>query len=163
MRRESSLGPPRLRADGWHANDRVADRAQQAFREVAYDWRCGASGPLNWRGMQSGDAPVAYDGSGGASSWRSAIGNRTMSVSQGSNSSMRSQGAALAAAADKGSKMKDFFELTDHELLALGVPLEEEDDRSHTNVAEELKGFFRRKWVRVKRALGFDKNAMTPN
>ena len=50
--------------------------------------------------------------------------------------------------------MKDFFELTDHELLALGIPLEEETDG---DIAQGLKVFIRRKSVWLSRLLGFDK------
>jgi len=46
--------------------------------------------------------------------------------------------------------MRDFFELTDEELLALGIPLEEEGNRTYGDIAYLLKGFLKRKsaWLR---------------
>jgi len=50
--------------------------------------------------------------------------------------------------------MKDFFELTDQELLALGIPLEEDDSGAYRNVAEDLKRFLQRNSVWLRRPLG---------
>lgn len=53
--------------------------------------------------------------------------------------------------------MKDFFELTDQELAALGIPLEEEGDRTYRDIALGLKASLMRKaiWPRGRsRATG---------
>ena len=53
--------------------------------------------------------------------------------------------------------MKDFFELTDQELLALGIPLEEDDSGAYRGFAEDLKRFLQRKSVWLRRPLGLGK------
>ena len=53
--------------------------------------------------------------------------------------------------------MKDFFELTDQELLALGIPLGEDASGAYGNVAEDLKRFLQRNSVWLRRPLGLGK------
>lgn len=53
--------------------------------------------------------------------------------------------------------MKDFFELTDQELLALGIPLEEEGARTYGDIPQELKSFLQRKTLWLRRPLVLDK------
>ena len=53
--------------------------------------------------------------------------------------------------------MKDFFELTDQELLALGIPLGEDDGGAYGDIAEELKRFLLRNSVWLRRPLKLGK------